>query len=318
MAVLHNLSGKKFLTIILGLLSVFTLNASTNLKIFSQESDNFRKEEKEKRKEFTLPYNLCSEKFHEKSNVKKLASDNEQQVYLFYSGNIISKNIDTNNTNWESSIGSENIFEVLFDEKYIYLKLEIGNEIKIKKISKLTGITIEETPSLTKKEESNENLLKYEHLIKNPSSLLIKDKVFFLGNNFGDIVSLENISEKTIWKGKTGGKITSIIPIGENKILVNSLDNFLYLFSNKNGNLIWKKRMPDRIYKKPKIYQDEILLITNSADSSVFLIEIRSGKTANLISLPENVGEISDSILIKDKLIISTDKGVFAYNQGSC
>lgn len=322
MRVLHNLTEKKFPIIITGLFFLIILISTEQKVSYAQVPDNKSGSEVDKIS-FSLPFNLCSEKISDKTDTQQVASDNDEDIYIVYSNIfLLSKDLKTNIVNWESNLGLKILYiEVESDKNFLYVVVqnyENKNETKTKKISKLTGITVEELPNFLENEKKETDLQKYNRLSKKVSSILVSEELLFVGNESGDIIAFETASNKKVWKGRSGGKITSITSLKGKKILISSFDNFLYMYSRRNGNLIWKKRLPNRITKKPQIYNEGIILVSDYSSSILFLLETESGKTLNQISLPDSVLITSNSIYINNKIIVPTNSGVLLYSQHSC
>ena len=147
-------------------------------------------------------------------------------------------------------------------------------------------------------------------LTQNPETLIF-------GSKNGEIHSYHKLRGKKLWSGKAGGEISSLTFFEEDKILVGSLDNFLYLFSAKDGNLIWKRRLPYRLTEKPLI-TDKAALVANIGSSDGFIIELEKGKVINRISLPDSVYFTANALLVNKKIIVPTNVGIFIYTRESC
>jgi outer membrane protein assembly factor BamB len=116
---------------------------------------------------------------------------------------------------------------------------------------------------------------------------------------------------KAVWKFKNGAEISEI-SLTEKGFLISSFDNFLYLISKDKGDLIWKKRLNGRIAAAPMIYKNFIVVI-NIAEPTASILDLKSGKLVNKISLPGENYFICSPILAKEKLILTTQKGIFAF-----
>ncbi len=140
---------------------------------------------------------------------------------------------------------------------------------------------------------------------------------FIIGDKLGNIYSLSKSGTKKFWNRKTGGEITSISYIYDNKVLISSLDNFLYLFSIGDGSLIWKRRLPYRITIKPLI-KGSIALIVSSGSQTLFLIDLQKGKTVNQISLTGTSYFAGNVLMINEFIVIETNGGIIAFSQKAC
>lgn len=115
----------------------------------------------------------------------------------------------------------------------------------------------------------------------------------------------------TNWKFKNGAEISHINST-ERGFLISSFDNFLYLISKDKGGLIWKKRLSGRIAAPPLVYKN-FIIVTNIAEPTASILDLNSGKTINKISLPNDSYFICSPIFVKDKLILTTQRGIFAF-----
>lgn len=152
---------------------------------------------------------------------------------------------------------------------------------------------------------------------ENITGLTQNSENLIFGSKNGEIHSYNKLKGKKLWSGKAGGEITSLTFFEENKILIGSMDNFLYLFSTEEGNLIWKRRLPGRLTEKPLI-RDRVALVANTGSSTGFIIELEKGKVINQISLPDSVYFIGNSLLVNKRIIVPTNRGVLVYTRESC
>lgn len=152
---------------------------------------------------------------------------------------------------------------------------------------------------------------------KDVTRLTENRKTVFIGSKNGDLQVFDRIKSKRLWNGKVGGEITSIIFFEPDKILVGSMDNFLYMFSADKGNLIWKRRLANRLTEKPLII-DKIAFIANNGNSLASIIDLTDGKVINRISLPESHYFTANSLFINDRALISTNRGILLYSRNLC
>jgi outer membrane protein assembly factor BamB len=135
------------------------------------------------------------------------------------------------------------------------------------------------------------------------------------GNVTSLIIDIKNQTKNIVWKFRNGAEISDLT-LTNRGILVSSFDNFMYLISEERGELIWKKRLGGRISDAPLIKAGYIT-VTNIADSSAAILDLNNGKTVNKISLPEDFYFIGKPLAAQNKIILTTQKGIFSFDNGS-
>jgi outer membrane protein assembly factor BamB len=154
------------------------------------------------------------------------------------------------------------------------------------------------------------------------------DGSFIIGDQKGIVLSTKTkktdyeISKKEIkeknngWKFRLGAAVSNIsyTPKG---LLITSLDNFAYLISSKEGNLIWKRRLPGRISDKLLVF-DNYALMTTFANPIIFVLELSAGKLINEIVLEDEDLPIANPIKFLKKIIVPTSKGLYAFSSKEC
>ncbi len=327
--------------------------------------------------DWTLPFHECTSRISDNTNVERVASDNDGFLQLLSStGSFQSYDVVNKSVAWTNSFGSEFISNHESAENHLFLASKIdGNseEVVVRAISKLTGITIWQTLLpfseylLLKRSESHLNvvsknnvtalslekgtkswstsnllgfgindfdgneqksyektqdlileLLKSESLdLELVSANLVDNESVVVGSNNGDLDYFLINDRKKIWSMKAGGEITSINKLSDNSLLVGSLDNFLYRYSAKSGNLVWKRRLPFRIGSEPLI-ANQTAIVANKGSDAIFFVNLESGKLVNQIILSESQLVTGNILLTGSTLVIPTTKGVFVFRQFLC
>lgn len=145
-----------------------------------------------------------------------------------------------------------------------------------------------------------------------PSIIFTTDsKTLIAGDKTGNILSVNNEDGKINWQIQTGAEISSITKAGKG-FLVSSLDNYVYLFAEKSGRRIWRKRLSGRTVGKPVIKDDIAVFSTLNGKDTVFL-DIKNGKTINQILLNDENYFISNPLDGGNLIIFHTLKGLLAY-----
>ena len=140
------------------------------------------------------------------------------------------------------------------------------------------------------------------------------DKKGFL-NSANFAVESEKYFKKN-WKFRNGGEISHIVKTKEG-LLITSFDNFVYLISEKNGELIWKRRFSGRIAFEPLI-DGKFAVINVVGDSSAYILENSGGKIVNKIYVENNNFFTAPALKIKNKIIFPTYRGLLSFSQKGC
>jgi|GEM_PF-2671831 len=137
--------------------------------------------------------------------------------------------------------------------------------------------------------------------------------IVILGNDAGLVTSLSGTGP--VWKFKTGGAISAVIPVGDRFVVI-SRDNFIYSLHARNGGLEWKRRMPGRIahYAVGKGY----LLVSSFDQHGASLIDLGTGRVAGQIVFEGDDQIGLDPIVVADKFVIATNVGLSGYSLSGC
>lgn len=151
--------------------------------------------------------------------------------------------------------------------------------------------------------------------IQKLSSFTVKDELIFLGDKNGQVYEIDTRSNRLKKSFRTGGEISSINVI-EDKILVASNDNFIYLYSFEKEKILWKKRLPGRLIDAP-LFRDETIFAATTATNEIFAIEISEGRNINQITLDE--GEVTKRVSLNQSgVLVLTNKRLLKFGSGEC
>jgi len=136
------------------------------------------------------------------------------------------------------------------------------------------------------------------------------------GYSTGEVFKLEAGSSgksenQIVWKIKAGGSISSLNEVLQG-VLVTSLDNFIYLFSNEKGNLKWKRRVSGRININPLV-TERYAVVVSSAGSSAAVIDLQDGKVVNQIEIDVENYFSGSPLVFGDFLVFQTSRGLYFY-----
>ncbi len=121
-----------------------------------------------------------------------------------------------------------------------------------------------------------------------PRSLAFSRKGdLIVGDERGNVQHLGLPDGESAWTFKTGAAVSSILDMDDGTILVTSLDNFVYLISDYNGNVIWKRRLSGRIIDGGSVLGDHFVVLI-AGENSGYALELSTGKVRDVLSLKEN------------------------------
>jgi len=135
------------------------------------------------------------------------------------------------------------------------------------------------------------------------------------GDERGNVTSLGK-SEKVNWNFKSGGRISTILEVGDN-LLAASNDNFVYLFTARNGGVEWKKRLENRA-SQIAVIDGRFALVSGYEEHGAMLIDINSGKIAGQLNLADNEFAVARPVSSNGKIFILTNNAVHAYSAADC
>lgn len=140
--------------------------------------------------------------------------------------------------------------------------------------------------------------------------------VVAIGDARGNLQFLDVKSGRKIWKFKSGASISQIL-VTKNGLLVTSLDNFIYLISNHNGDIIWKRRTSGRVEGGAFADQDLVFGLA-SGDNSGVLLDARNGKILDLMSENGKIYPSQTPLFRGSQIFLATTEGIEAYGITPC
>lgn len=155
-----------------------------------------------------------------------------------------------------------------------------------------------------------------ELILKDFGTTWMNEDFIAFGDQQGYLYLFERFGAIEKFKVKLGGKITGI-NFYDNKFFVSSLDNFLYALSPDGHRTFWKKRLAGRITFAPMIYKKTIA-VSSIGEPTLYFIDTDDGNTINQIIIEDGEFIASRPLLINDKVILTTVRGIKAFSQSSC
>jgi len=149
-----------------------------------------------------------------------------------------------------------------------------------------------------------------------PTSMFVnadkKGEEIFWGNKTGEITSWRSLDRKRLWRIRVGAEVTYLTNTADG-LLISSLDNFIYLLSENNGSVLWKKRLADRVTIEPFVLRDKII-VTSGSESTALVLGLKEGKIINQINLKADIRFLSQPVIAGDLLVFSTSEGLVAFD----
>lgn len=219
--------------------------------------------------------------------------DDDRQLFLITgSGKIFFLNKETGKITFDKDLNANPISVPDLAGQKIYIGT---SDKKITAISTITGE------------------IETEYAFKNlPVEIYIRDETeFFVGDEMGNIVAVNPKTDEIRWQWQTGARVASMTLIDKG-LLVSSFDNYVYLFSEKNGKRLWRKRLSGRSVGQPLIKNEIAVFSTLNGNDAVF-IELKKGKAINRIFIPEENYFLSNPVELENLLLFQTYRGLVVY-----
>lgn len=148
-----------------------------------------------------------------------------------------------------------------------------------------------------------------------PTAIFAAEDKIIVGDRSGGLVSYDTEKNKRKWQTRVGAEIADVARTKEG-FAISSNDNFIYLISPGNGEKIWKKRFAGRT--AVSTINEESLITANLNGSLSTLLEARTGKTIDQVSLPSPNFFIGKPFSINGTIVFQTNTGLVAYSSINC
>lgn len=151
-----------------------------------------------------------------------------------------------------------------------------------------------------------------------PTSIsLLGDGGFLLGDERGNVGLFSAQGQNAIWKFKSGAAVSSVHETDEG-VLVTSFDNFVYLISDYNGDVIWKRRLSGRVLEGG-LMMGLYFVVLIPSENSGYVLEIESGKVLAVISFAEKDLISRTPVFVRDRTFaLTTGNSIEAIAVGGC
>lgn len=209
-----------------------------------------------------------------------------------HSGVIWKINRKNGNLVWKKNLGTKLLTAPVFNQEFIY-------------IGGLNGINIVS--------KSNGELEKNFSINKKINAVYTAGDQIIYGTATGEVYSIDKTTRKKHWSIRTGAAVTNIIDV-DNKMLITSLDNFIYLISQEKGQIIWKKRLSERIELAPSIKNGKVVVPLKNS-SAAPILDLETGRMVNQIVLSSDDYFLSPVIAAGNNVIINSNGGIKIFSQ---
>ncbi|MDQ3489657.1 MAG: PQQ-binding-like beta-propeller repeat protein [Acidobacteriota bacterium] len=137
------------------------------------------------------------------------------------------------------------------------------------------------------------------------------------GDERGNVALINTLNGQSVWEFKSGAGISAISTSGSG-LVVTSLDNFIYMISPKNGDVIWKRRMPGRILHGVLV-TDNFVFALIYGESSAYLIDTKKGKLIDqLVQTDKNYQNRAPLLVNDSNIVFATADGVESHSVSGC
>jgi outer membrane protein assembly factor BamB len=140
----------------------------------------------------------------------------------------------------------------------------------------------------------------------------LNENNFILGDGKGLLISYNKKLKTQDWKFRNGGEISEIT-FTRKGLIVTSFDNYIYLISETNGRLLWKKRLSGRLLDKPQVFGNHVIVAANG-DSTAAVLELDGGKLVNRVILEKDNYFLGDSMRTGNSIVYATFKGILSFS----
>ena len=205
---------------------------------------------------------------------------------------------------WQTDLGGEAVPDLRFDHGAIGVTTRAASgALTANRLSPATGVPISGSGEPAGTGKSSET----------PNTKASAGDVVILGDNAGMVTSLSGGGP--VWRFKTGGAISAVIPVGDDFIVI-SRDNFVYALHAKNGALAWKRRTQGRIghFGVGK----SVLFVSSLDQPGATFIDLATGRVAGQLILSGDEQVIADPVVVDDDFVIATSLGVTDYSLDAC
>jgi len=151
-----------------------------------------------------------------------------------------------------------------------------------------------------------EEILDRDHPEMTPRSPLVLwgDKAFFVLPELGTLQSMSVEKGRLRWKVHAGASIVTPPQVLRGRVVVQSLDNYVYCLRAKNGHEMWRARGAARLTRPAAFWEDRVLVIPEGS-ATVEVFDMYDGSRAGGWTLPGDDEHFLATPLVLGDLLIA-------------
>jgi len=136
------------------------------------------------------------------------------------------------------------------------------------------------------------------------------------GDDRGNVVRYDADKHSVVWRFRNGARISDLTVTSEG-IVVTSLDNFVYLISESNGVVRWKKRQVGRI-SDITLDRGSLGVVITVGEPNAAVLDIQNGKTVGVLTIRDNEAFIRRPIFSNGRFIFFTTERIMSRSLLPC
>jgi outer membrane protein assembly factor BamB len=145
--------------------------------------------------------------------------------------------------------------------------------------------------------------------IRGPAA--VANGTVYFGSGDGYVYAFSESRSDLSWRRRTGAGVQGVAAV-DTRLLVASLDNFVYCFSLNNGKDLWRRQLPGRLSAQPVTASDGALFTPLSSDAAIVL-GLRDGKRVNTLPLGAENSSGASPIIAANLVLITAPGGLLAF-----
>ena len=135
-------------------------------------------------------------------------------------------------------------------------------------------------------------------------------------SNAGEIIYLDRSNGLVKWKSRMGASVSDL-SFDDYSIFLSSVDNYVYRFSRKNGDPVWRRRLETSALTKYLPVRNLLVSSLVNSNKTVF-IDAEKGKVVNQIALDGDNYLINVPFSFDKEIILFHRKGISAFQFADC
>jgi outer membrane protein assembly factor BamB len=139
----------------------------------------------------------------------------------------------------------------------------------------------------------------------------ISESQLVWGDERGNVTSYDLARKKWGWKLKQGARVTDMLASTQ-RLVVTSLDNFVYMLDPATGFVRWKKRLEGQPNKISAL-DDAQIAVSEASGSTITILATSNGRTIEVVDRDPESGFAIVSAVSGDSLFVSTPIGLYCY-----